>query len=217
MGLSLLINSLINWYYLEPMQCWVHHLYCISYFGVMLKLSVAEEVGSVTLTIVRAQGLLGEVTVEWRTIDGTARSTGKTPPDFRVRKRIPMSIFGMPRDRWEKTLCSLILMGSDWVYYNNEEALVQYFCSMLNCKSTGQVIDLAHGAWFKPKFISSRISPAQYSLTSQNSLWPETSFIHYNIKCTPIYKHDSPLMDCFLFDIFWSSTSQPSLCGINSY
>jgi hypothetical protein len=36
--------------------------------------------------VVRAQGLLGEVSVEWRTVDGTAKSAGKTPSDFEVRK-----------------------------------------------------------------------------------------------------------------------------------
>ena len=51
---------------------------------VWTQMSVAEEVGVVTLLVVRAQGLLGEVTVEWRTQDGTARSSGKTPPDYEV-------------------------------------------------------------------------------------------------------------------------------------
>lgn len=45
---------------------------------------VAEEAGSVRLLVVRAQGLVGEVTVEWRTIDGTAVSSGKTSPDYVV-------------------------------------------------------------------------------------------------------------------------------------
>ena len=55
--------------------------YCII---IITQVSVAEEVGSVSLLIVRAQGLLGDISVEWRTIDGTARSAGKSPPDYQV-------------------------------------------------------------------------------------------------------------------------------------
>ncbi|XP_071506649.1 adhesion G-protein coupled receptor V1-like [Diadema antillarum] len=43
---------------------------------------VSEESGAARLLVVRAQGLLGEITVEWRTIDGTAVSAGKNPVDF---------------------------------------------------------------------------------------------------------------------------------------
>ncbi|XP_053405379.1 adhesion G-protein coupled receptor V1-like [Mercenaria mercenaria] len=45
---------------------------------------VAEEAGIVRLLVVRAQGYQGEVTVEWKTTDGTAKSFGKTPPDYSV-------------------------------------------------------------------------------------------------------------------------------------
>ncbi|XP_048257204.1 adhesion G-protein coupled receptor V1-like isoform X2 [Haliotis rufescens] len=41
-----------------------------------------EEDRVASLLVVRAQGLIGEVSVEWRTIDGTARSSGKSPPDY---------------------------------------------------------------------------------------------------------------------------------------
>jgi hypothetical protein len=34
--------------------------------------------------VVRAQGYQGEITVEWKTTDGTAKSFGKTPPDYSV-------------------------------------------------------------------------------------------------------------------------------------
>ena len=44
-----------------------------------------EETGTLSLLVVRAQGLLGEVSVEWRTVDGSARSAGKTPEDYTVR------------------------------------------------------------------------------------------------------------------------------------
>ena len=40
---------------------------------------------SISLQVVRAQGLDGQVSVEWITIDGSARSSGKIPPDFVVR------------------------------------------------------------------------------------------------------------------------------------
>ena len=40
---------------------------------------------SISLQVVRAQGLVGQVSVEWITMDGTARSSGKIPPDFVVR------------------------------------------------------------------------------------------------------------------------------------
>ena len=40
--------------------------------------------GRVSLLVVRAQGVVGDVTVEWRTVDGSARSVGKLPPDFLV-------------------------------------------------------------------------------------------------------------------------------------
>ena len=48
------------------------------------QVTVPEEAGTISLLVVRAGGLLGEVTAEWRTLDGTARSSGKTPPDFEV-------------------------------------------------------------------------------------------------------------------------------------
>ena len=48
------------------------------------QISVAEEVGVLSLLVVRAQGTLERVSVEWRTMEGTARSSGKTPPDFEV-------------------------------------------------------------------------------------------------------------------------------------
>ncbi|KAK7486800.1 hypothetical protein BaRGS_00021947, partial [Batillaria attramentaria] len=43
---------------------------------------VGEEGGVVPLVVERAQGLLGSVSVEWRTIDRTAVSEGKIPPDY---------------------------------------------------------------------------------------------------------------------------------------
>ncbi|KAK2144319.1 hypothetical protein LSH36_768g01003 [Paralvinella palmiformis] len=53
------------------------------------EISIPEEVGTVSLPIIRAQGKLGTVSVEWRTIDGTARSSAKSPPDFVLRWTIP--------------------------------------------------------------------------------------------------------------------------------
>ena len=47
-------------------------------------MDVTEESGVVRLLVVRAQGVVGEVSVEWRTVDGTAVSSGKTPPDYLV-------------------------------------------------------------------------------------------------------------------------------------
>lgn len=47
-------------------------------------LTVPEDVGVARLLVVRAQGLLGAVSLEWRTIDGTAVSAGKDPIDFQV-------------------------------------------------------------------------------------------------------------------------------------
>jgi len=37
-----------------------------------------------SLLVVRAQGLVGGVSAEWRTRDGSARSAGKLQPDFLV-------------------------------------------------------------------------------------------------------------------------------------
>ena len=45
---------------------------------------MAEEAGIVRLMVVRAQGYRGEVSVEWRTSDDTAKSSGKIPPDYAV-------------------------------------------------------------------------------------------------------------------------------------
>ena len=50
----------------------------------MVRVRVREEDGMVELLVVRAQGLLGEVRVEWRTVDGSALSAGKDPIDFMV-------------------------------------------------------------------------------------------------------------------------------------
>ena len=52
---------------------------------------VAEEAGTVRLLVVRAQGCQGEVSVEWRTTDDTAKSSGKNPPDFTVSICIAVS------------------------------------------------------------------------------------------------------------------------------
>ena len=46
---------------------------------------VAEESGVARLLVVRAMGYQGEITVEWRTTDGTAKSSGKSPVDYSVR------------------------------------------------------------------------------------------------------------------------------------
>ena len=45
---------------------------------------VAEESGVARLLVVRAMGYQGEITVEWRTTDGTAKSSGKSPVDYSV-------------------------------------------------------------------------------------------------------------------------------------
>ena len=50
----------------------------------MLMVSVPEEIGIMRLLVVRAQGLKGDITVEWRTVDGSAVSAGKEPIDFVV-------------------------------------------------------------------------------------------------------------------------------------
>jgi len=38
----------------------------------------------VSLLVVRAQGVVGDISAEWRTRDGTARSAGRLHPDFLV-------------------------------------------------------------------------------------------------------------------------------------
>ena len=53
---------------------------------------MAEEAGIARLLVVRAQGYRGEVSVEWRTNDGTARSSGKFPPDYAVCIQIPIKV-----------------------------------------------------------------------------------------------------------------------------
>ena len=50
----------------------------------MLTVAVPEEIGVMRLLVVRAQGLMGDITVEWRTVDGSAVSAGKEPIDFVV-------------------------------------------------------------------------------------------------------------------------------------
>ena len=55
---------------------------CISLW--QLQVRVGEEGGIVPLVVERAQGTLGAVSVEWRTIDRTAVSEGKSPPDYVV-------------------------------------------------------------------------------------------------------------------------------------
>ncbi|XP_070543508.1 adhesion G-protein coupled receptor V1-like isoform X2 [Ptychodera flava] len=47
-----------------------------------VQVRVPETVGVVSLLVVRAQGLSGTVSVEWRTFDRTAVSAGKSPVDF---------------------------------------------------------------------------------------------------------------------------------------
>nr|XP_006812422.1 PREDICTED: G protein coupled receptor 98-like protein isoform X1 [Saccoglossus kowalevskii] len=48
----------------------------------LIQRRVSESIGTVSLLIVRAQGLSGEITAEWRTFDRTAVSAGKSPIDF---------------------------------------------------------------------------------------------------------------------------------------
>jgi len=54
----------------------------------VLQVSVSSTAGYVSLLVVRAQGLVGDVSVEWRTADGTARSAGKLQPDFLVSQNV---------------------------------------------------------------------------------------------------------------------------------
>jgi hypothetical protein len=51
-----------------------------------LQVKVYEESGRIQLMVVRAQGTARFVTVEWRTTDGTAKSSGTDAPDFQVCK-----------------------------------------------------------------------------------------------------------------------------------
>ena len=53
----------------------------------MLQVDVSAPAGYVSLIVVRAQGLVGDVSVEWRTVDGTARSAGILQPDFIVSSK----------------------------------------------------------------------------------------------------------------------------------
>ena len=55
-----------------------HLIYCV------VQVSVSPGAGYVSLLVVRAQGIVGDVSVEWRTVDGSARSAGKLQPDFLV-------------------------------------------------------------------------------------------------------------------------------------
>lgn len=45
---------------------------------------VSESVGVVSLLVERAQGVIGDISVEWSTEDATAVSTGVTSPDYQV-------------------------------------------------------------------------------------------------------------------------------------
>ena len=58
---------------------------------------VAEEAGTVRLLVLRAQGYQGEVSVEWRTTDDTAKSSGKNPPDFTVSIAVSSHLSGVAR------------------------------------------------------------------------------------------------------------------------
>ena len=59
-----------------------------------IDLDVPENVGVAQLLVVRAQGLLGAVSLEWRTIDGSAVSAGKNPVDFMVSYSVYKEIRG---------------------------------------------------------------------------------------------------------------------------
>lgn len=59
----------------------------------MLQMSVVEEVGMVRLIVERVQGLHGQVSVEWTTRDGTAKSYSHPTPDYQVRVLIMSSHF----------------------------------------------------------------------------------------------------------------------------
>jgi len=52
----------------------------------LLQVFVRPGAGFVSLMVVRAQGMVGVVSVEWRTMDGSARSVGKLQPDFLVSR-----------------------------------------------------------------------------------------------------------------------------------
>jgi len=53
-------------------------------FVVCWQKRVEEDVGVIQLVVERAQGINGEVSVEWKTADGTASSAGMTTFDFVV-------------------------------------------------------------------------------------------------------------------------------------
>ena len=46
---------------------------------------MSEGVGMLNILVERAQGLIGDVEVEWRTEDGTAKSTGVNQRDYQVK------------------------------------------------------------------------------------------------------------------------------------
>jgi len=58
----------------------------------VLQVDVSPSAGYVSLMVVRAQGLVSEVSIEWRTVDGTARSAGKLQPDFIVSSKYYMAL-----------------------------------------------------------------------------------------------------------------------------
>lgn len=45
---------------------------------------VKEDSGIISLLVERAQGLIGNIDVEWKTDDGTAKSSGVQDPDYVV-------------------------------------------------------------------------------------------------------------------------------------
>jgi len=54
---------------------------------------VSENIGVLSLLVVRAQGILGFVSAEWKTVDGTAKSSGKVAFDYVVRVPLLIAIY----------------------------------------------------------------------------------------------------------------------------
>ena len=66
--------------------CWGNSFFKIKLFINHLQIQVSEGVGTLTILVERAQGLIGDVEVEWRTEDGTAKSTGINQRDYQVKR-----------------------------------------------------------------------------------------------------------------------------------
>lgn len=104
----------------------------------------------ISVIVERAQGTDGQVEVEWRTSDITARSSGKTPIDYQVRlKCLDQGQRGKPIDFYVRLIYRPRVVKPRYLETTRIEIRLKY----LDQGQLGQHMDFQVGLIYRPRVV----------------------------------------------------------------